>query len=396
VALIRPEESVRRVASWLSVGTALLIVYGSLFPFEFDRGGADLVTVVLHITFRATSRGDLVANLLLYAPLGFTATLVLAASRGWMVATVLALVAGTSLSFGVEVLQAYESARVSSLTDVVLNAAGTVGGAAVALVYTQFFASRSLVGVSNSRAELLPCVVIALWLGNRLAPFVPTLDWQKFKDALKPLLIGPHVVVLDVFAYAVGWLIVGSALGCLGRVRRSRIVLLVLAAIVIGGQVVFVGRQVSASEVLALAVCLPISFWIDRLTVRAQTSLLVCLAALAVALRGLEPFTLSAWPQPFSWVPFRSSISGDWETGYSALFDKVFWYASIIWLLLRNGATAFGAGLLTALLVGGIEVAQVWLPGRSPEITDPLLAVVLAAGARMLAARSPRERGRGE
>jgi len=390
VALIRPEASVRRVASLLSIGTALLIVYGSLFPFEFAKNAGDLGTVALQIAFRATSRGDIVANLLLYAPFGFAVTLVFAARRGWLAAGALALAAGTSLSFGIEVLQAYEPARVSSLTDVALNSAGTLGGAAVALLYTQYFASRSLAGTSNSRVELLPCIVIALWLGNRLAPFVPTLDWQKFKDALKPLVMSPHVVSLDVFAYAVGWLIVGSAIGCLGRVRNSRLVLLTLAGIVIGGEVVLVGRQVSASEILAIALCLPISLSSDRLTQRTRTSLLFWLAALVVTLRGLEPFTLSPWPQSFSWIPFRSSINGDWEIGYAVLFDKVFWYGSLIWLLLRNGATALGAGLVTAVLLGGIEVVQIWLPGRSAEITDPFLAILLAIGSRLLADRSSR------
>jgi VanZ family protein len=32
-----------------------------------------------------------------------------------------------------------------------------------------------------------------------------------------------------------------------------------------------------------------------------------------------------------------------------------------------------------AQLLAAIEIAQIWLPGRTPEITDPLLA--LAAGA---------------
>jgi VanZ family protein len=388
VALIRPETSVRRVASWLSIGTALLIVYGSLFPFEFVRDAGDLGTVALRIAFRATTRGDIVANLLLYAPFGFAVTFVSAARRGWLTAVALALAAGTSLSFGIEVLQAYEPARVSSLTDVALNSAGTLGGAAVALLYTQYFASRALVATPHTRVELLPCVVIALWLGNRLAPFVPTLDWQKFKDALKPLVMSPQIVALDVFAYAVGWLIVGSALGCLRR--DSRLVLAVLAGIVIGGEVVLVGRQVSASELLALALCLPISLWSGRFALRTRTLLLFWLAALVVTLRGLEPFTLSPWPQPFSWVPFRSSINGDWEIGYSVLFDKAFWYASLIWLLLRNGATSLGAGLVVAGLLGGIEVVQIWLPGRSAEITDPLLAILLSIGSRMLAARSSR------
>jgi VanZ family protein len=43
-----------------------------------------------------------------------------------------------------------------------------------------------------------------------------------------------------------------------------------------------------------------------------------------------------------------------------------------VWRLAR-------AAVVVALLLGAIEVNQIYLPGRVAEITDPLLALILAA-----------------
>jgi hypothetical protein len=48
-----------------------------------------------------------------------------------------------------------------------------------------------------------------LWLTFRLAPFVPTIDWQKHKNALKPLLLEPQIGALETFRYLAGWMVVG-------------------------------------------------------------------------------------------------------------------------------------------------------------------------------------------
>jgi hypothetical protein len=92
-------------------------------------------------------------------------------------------------------------------------------------------------------------------------------------------------------------------------------------------------------------------------------------------------------------VPFRNSLSGDWELGYSVLFEKTFWYSAALWLWMRAGSSATGAAVLTAGLLAAIEIAQIWLPARSAEITDPLLAIALAAMLRSIARPDGPRRG---
>jgi VanZ family protein len=58
---------------------------------------------------------------------------------------------------------------------------------------------------------------------------------------------------------------------------------------------------------------------------------------------------------------------------------KCFWYGSAIWLLRATGWRLARAAVALALLLGAIEVIQIHLPGRVAEITDPLLALILAA-----------------
>ena len=99
---------VQPIARWLVLATALLILYGSLFPFQFSAlGERGLVALFESLRFQPTSRGDLVANLLLYIPFGLC--LVLAWPAQWRRLTALAatVIMGTLLSLAVELLQVY-------------------------------------------------------------------------------------------------------------------------------------------------------------------------------------------------------------------------------------------------------------------------------------------------
>ena len=114
----------------------MLILYGSLFPFHFSAPGAfDLDTAFGNLHFQPTSRGDIVANILLYLPLGFCLALAWPAHRRRITALVCSVAAGTLLSLSVEVLQVYSIGRVSSLTDVLINATGTLAGALIVILY---------------------------------------------------------------------------------------------------------------------------------------------------------------------------------------------------------------------------------------------------------------------
>ena len=94
--------------------------------------------------------------------------------------------------------------------------------------------------------------------------------------------------------------------------------------------------------------------------------------------RGLAPYHWSPIANPFSWVPFGGFLGAPWDFGLLTLLQKSFWYGSAVWLLRAAGWRLARAAIVLAVLLGAIEVIQVHLPGRVAEITDPLLALLLA------------------
>ncbi len=120
--------------AWV-IGLIATILYASLIPFTvnwtvFD---ADTLFGLTRIAVRGTSALDIAVNLAVYVPLG--AALVLCGSRGGgerLARIPLALTVGTAVSFVAEWGQTAIAERMASWTDVMLNAAGTLIGAAVA------------------------------------------------------------------------------------------------------------------------------------------------------------------------------------------------------------------------------------------------------------------------
>src|SRR6185312_332333 len=95
--------------------TVILILYGSLFPFEFhDRGSRATGLRALLATWKGLdSRGDILANILLYLPLGLFA--VKASRRTPPLLRVLTgVLAGIALSLTVEITQLYDMGRQAS------------------------------------------------------------------------------------------------------------------------------------------------------------------------------------------------------------------------------------------------------------------------------------------
>lgn len=379
------------IARWLTLAMVVLILYGSLFPFRFSAlGDLEVHRLFANLHFARASRGDVVANLLLYMPLGLCLMLAWPGSWGRLKALLWTIVPGSLLSLTVELLQVYASSRVSSLTDLSLNVAGTAAGALLAMLYVALGSTIRVPGAAAGRPDPIPLGLLALWLAYRLAPFVPTIDWQKYKDALKPLLIDPDLTAPNVFRFAVGWLVAGYAVRRVWRREYSLHALAVIVCAVLFGRVVIVGKTLSADEIAALLICIPCAAVLTMLPDRRRALVLVMLLAAVITVEGLRPFTLLDRPHSFSWVPFMSSLSDNLEVNYSVLLEKCFWYFALTWLLVRRGFHVGSATLVTVTLLAAIEAVQAWIPGRSAEITDPLLAV---CGGILLALAPPRDTG---
>ncbi|MGE8320582.1 MAG: VanZ family protein [Comamonas sp.] len=130
-------SSRQRTIAWpLALVYAVLIVFASLFPFEGWRtqGISPLEFFLAKIPPPYWTWFDVGINIAGYAPLGFLLCLAWM-RRGWRRSGwLLALALGTLLSFGMEFLQIFLPKRVSSNMDWLLNSAGTLLGAVLALL----------------------------------------------------------------------------------------------------------------------------------------------------------------------------------------------------------------------------------------------------------------------
>ena len=144
-------EAGSRARFWLvTVVIAAVIVYGSLYQFQFrvpPDGIGPWATLIASVWDRP-SRSDVVANVLLYTPFGF---FFLLSSRGALRSygvLVLATAIGGLMSLCMELTQYYDAGRVTNFSDLITNTLGTLlGGLAAMAVGASFRKYASTAGM---------------------------------------------------------------------------------------------------------------------------------------------------------------------------------------------------------------------------------------------------------
>jgi len=359
-----------------------LIVYGSLYPWDFHSAqlAASPLWILLHswpTQFDRFTARDTAINLVIYTPVGVLGLLALRQHFRTAFAVIATLLLGLVLSSSIEMIQLFDDSRYCSGFDVVCNVSGTLLGVAGGFVYQRWL-KRFLARVETAKL-LHPSSALLLfyvWLGYQGFPLFPALSRTKLGEKLYILFAAVSISPLETFTYFVEWLIVARLLeSVLGSERTSRWLAPLL--LVLPAKLLVTGRTVSWSE-LAGAVIAYIG-WRFLTEYDNRTGVVAGLIASLLILRGLVPYHWDNVANSFSWVPFRGSLAADRDSGLLTVFQKCFWYGSAIWLLRAAGWRLARATVVVAALLGAIEVIQIYLPGRVAEITDPLLALILAA-----------------
>lgn len=332
---------------WIAAGIAVAILYGSFYPFGFyahhdPRGPlGELLASGFH-----GSRDDVVANIFLYIPFGFFA----ACAFGRRIAA--ATLAGFALSLAVELIQFYDAGRYQELTDIASNTLGALLGAGAAIVFRRRDSSVYVV------------LLLSCWCGSRVFPVSPPAS---------------SIAALDVFRLFAGWLAVGLMIEAIGVASRVALPLCLIAALLVRG----IGGYFEPAELAGgVAAALLWSCLLWRVHARAVT--VTALFTALVVLLALAPFHFSATPRAFGWIPFRSFLESPTQTALRVFFEKAFYYGGLIWLFARAGLSIGAAAALGALMVLGLRLLQVYLPGRSAEITDACLLLMLAAMMKLI------------
>ncbi len=355
---------------------AAFIVYGGLYPFQFDfaRTDANPLLILLHSWPARIDRflwRDACVNVLLYFPLGLTAVMVF--MRRWPrgAAVLATMMLGAGLSASIEMLQIFDGHRTCSLLDVVCNFAGTVGGVGAALIFR-----REIVEITRrrkgNRGAGGPLVLACCWAAYQLFPLIPLFGRGHLRASVARFLTTP-ISMVEVCAGAAEWF--AFALVMRAAAGRMKTPWLLLAMLCLPLRLLIMERSLAPDEVLGAAVAVLVwTYSAEGSRVRAATAML----AAAVVLRELSPFEFTAQARSMSWIPFSATLEAERLTGALVLLRKAFEYGTLVWLLRAWGLRYGSAGASVAAALVLLETAQRYLPNRQPEITDAVIAGILA------------------
>ncbi|BCG47625.1 VanZ family protein [Citrifermentans bremense] len=368
----------------------LLIAYASLFPLSGWRlpGSGFFAWCTLKLPGHV-SKSDLLVNVIAYVPLGYLLfRLFRVDKRPAVIALACALVTGSALSFAMELTQTALPGRTPSTVDLGANTLGACAGALLALIWQR--AAMPQGALSRWRASFLApgregdlgLAVLLLWLCSQWAPFVPSLDWGGIKNGLKPLWYTANDLSrLDLMQGATYFCYL-AALGVLAQetLRRRALALplfSLFAALVLCGKIFILGRQLSLEALAGLFAAVPLLAVAGLLGEKSRRLIGCLLLVTGFALYELKPGA-GGLAGGFGWVPFQGQLAHE-LTGFGSILEGV-WPFAALWILIasvggetRGGAWPGAAAVFAFVLA--LEWLQLEIPGRTPDLTQALLAL---------------------
>ena len=380
-------------AAILAVLYALLLIYGTLYPLTGWVVPDDSPwSLLLGARARYASRSDIVTNVLVYIPFGLLLAQGFIRHRSPWITLTLAAGVGGLLSIALELLQAYLPSRVPSLLDVAFNTGGAFIGAAVSValgpetMHRRWLRTLRQEYIAPGRLPLLGLFTVLLWTASQLTPFVPSLDVGHLREGLKPFWYSLHgTLPLDTSKFVVYALDI-AGLGLLAatvlRPNTQRLWLVVgFVATTLVLKVPVLNRQLSLEAVTGASVGL-LTFWLfDKRNsgrARALAALFLIAGSIADALRpsGTDFPDIAL----FNWTLFRNHLSNN-LVGLMDIAASTWPFFGLSYLALLSRpalplATCLGGAVGVFALALALEWLQQSIPGRSPDVTDALLALI--------------------
>lgn len=349
-----------------------LILYGSLYPFDFTAPAPDGLQRFLTNWQLYTSRGDMLDNILLFVPWGLFGMLTLGAKRRVLVASGLTLSLGLVLSIGAQVLQVWLPTRNAAVADVLANAVGIVVGGVIG----QWMSDRPNDAARIRQRTSLPALLLVGFVLIEWLPLVPGLDLQLVKNQLKALWNGPPLSFGDVSARMAFGLLAGYLLAAISGLRLSLVLLPAVLVAVLIGKLFLYGSGLDRSSILGLSLGCGAWWLLARQRPAGRDVLALVGICVFFTLGALMPLTLRQEAAPVSWVPFAAMLKGSMLSNLRALLTALVLFTGILYIFSRHSRKVVAASVVLAAWVAFIELLQTRIEGRTPDITQALLALL--------------------
>jgi VanZ family protein len=412
---------------WVAMGYTLFVVYGSLLPFE--PNGLSLEEAWLRfrdipmLKLGAGSRADLVANLILYIPVGFLFMGALAGeSRMRIVSvlgTILSLLIAVCLAISVEFTQEFFPPRTVSLNDLYSEVAGGLLGILIWMLAGPRLVRLSrqfAIGGPSARHAILVFYTLA-YLFLSLFPYDFLLgagEWREHLDSNKVGLLFAGkcglFCLVKLFPEMLATVPIGLLLGRSGRSSRPSLRSVAIMGLFLGLGIEALQLTIESgisqgTSVFSRAVgvitgaILPDLFnrWdARRMRPLIHTGLLLATAVYAGLLAWANHWFAGSWltaqeallrTSEVRLIPFYYHYYTAEAVALVSMVFQLGLYSPLgagIWLW-RQGTRGGSRGSLAPALLGFsvaciIETGKLFIPGQHPDPTNVLLA---ACGAGM-------------
>ncbi|MFO6424709.1 VanZ family protein [Motilimonas sp. KMU-193] len=373
------------ISAWPLILYAILIAYGTLFPFDQWQS---MAMPALWSVFTSAPSGlsstDILVNSVIYLPFGFMLHQHLYSSVAKRHLWVL-LWAGL-LSYCLEYLQFFLPERNTSQLDLLLN---TLGGGLGSLLAARYHPNSDYLAqlsqwrarfVVDSPSALLGIATLASLMIGYFSPLQPNLSPYGVWQAIKPLL-QPHLHDFSLFklvSFYLQHLIMGLVLRAILLPQKRYLAwLLPLLITLVHPFILFhqLGLDLVLGSVLASVTILLAS--LGQQTSPRQFSVLAFIILAWLLIKALLPS--SGEIQPFNWSPFFYQLQN--LAFASTMFNAVWPVFGLAFCAMQSHANWFIkreliCALAIALLFIALEVLQIGQPGRYPDITDAIIAAI--------------------
>lgn len=364
-----------RPAHVLLCAALVVIIYGSLFPFDFQDQPASLADLFSHWN-PFLDRADAVDNVLLFVPLGLALYFSFGRPAARLAASALAWLA---LGLGLQWVQFFLPGRVASLADAINNAIGLSLGLWLAQRVAPWLEGRRVAGSNGDAFALL---LALLWYAYESFPFVPTLDVGLLRQHLKGVLAPEPFEAWRLVRHALA-AILGTMLLLRARPLQSRrATVAIAAALVLLGELLVPYGELRIETLAGIVAGLVVGESLDRYYSPRSHTIVMAVALVAFASTVITPFRGQSPDAGFTITPFSGLLWFGNTSGIAPAAFEALAIGALLWSGLQAGAQAkalsrHGSWLVLALLMLA-ELARVHVLGLRGDTTTLVLWLLLA------------------
>jgi VanZ family protein len=428
-----PRWSARATYASASIALMLFTIYASLLPFDFrpvsaTDGWTTFRTALAAPLPARISRTDVLANVLLFVPLGFTLAGSLLVDRPGRLHALWAAAAALPISLMVSIVaelgQAFTTNRLPTKVDIASQTAGyAVGFAAWMLAGAPFtrWIRQTLATSPDNRLTRVLVGYAAAWAFVNLAPFDLTLDLGVLGQRVRAgdIWIVPFTEpthgdtsrlwdrMAETFA-AIPLGLLAALTWCSGGVSSAWIVATGLVGAVEFAQVFIRSHSATGTDVVLGSAGALLGAWLARTAgrravpvsgatrtgVQRAASDLFIAWALVACLYHWQPYDFALDPESvkrklsaLSLLPFANYVRGPSLNALTDVLTKIaiaapLGVAAAFTMRSESRLTApvlAGWALVFAAVLGAVELGQFFVPTRVPDPSDVLVGAVAAS-----------------